>query len=216
MMNVSGAGENAFDPELRDAAVSIESGQVLVSFEIEPESGCVLSTLGDDVDVVQHQFREERCEVVVRVGNGDETDVVRGGTIDTAVCPLLLIQDFGGSPRVKAVERDQFVVDSYFSDTQSLESLVAELDRVTEDLRVRRVVDVQADEPSIASATVDLDRLSDKQRAALEVALRRGYFERPREVTQAELAEEFDISKQAFSRRLARAERAVLEQLLLD
>lgn len=58
--------------------------------------------------------------------------------------------------------------------------------------------------------------LTDEQREALELALRRGYFETPRETTMAELATDLDISQQAFSDRMRRGEAAVLRSVLLD
>lgn len=59
-------------------------------------------------------------------------------------------------------------------------------------------------------------RLSDEQREALVVALRRGYFDIPRSHSQTEIAEELGISRQAFSRRLRRAQRSTFEDLLWD
>jgi len=47
--------------------------------------------------------------------------------------------------------------------------------------------------------------LTDKQRDALALAHRRGYFSRPREVTLEELADDLDISPQAVSARIQRA-----------
>ncbi|MFC4247322.1 helix-turn-helix domain-containing protein [Natribaculum luteum] len=47
--------------------------------------------------------------------------------------------------------------------------------------------------------------LTDDQRETLHTAYERGYFEEPRGVTQSELADEFDVSQRAVSRRLRRA-----------
>lgn len=52
-----------------------------------------------------------------------------------------------------------------------------------------------------ASAGADL---SDDQRAALECACRKGYFEVPREATLADVADELGISHQALSERIRR------------
>lgn len=57
--------------------------------------------------------------------------------------------------------------------------------------------------------------LTDEQREALLLALRRGYFATPRETNMDELAAELDISQQAFSDRLRRGEEAVLTSVLL-
>ena len=47
--------------------------------------------------------------------------------------------------------------------------------------------------------------LTEKQREALSLAHRRGYFSRPREVTLEEIALELDVSPQAVSARIQRA-----------
>ncbi|MFB6170493.1 MAG: helix-turn-helix domain-containing protein [Haloarculaceae archaeon] len=48
------------------------------------------------------------------------------------------------------------------------------------------------------------------QREALVLAAARGYFDRPREVTLADLAAELDISRQAFAGRLRRGQRNLI------
>jgi predicted DNA binding protein len=53
-------------------------------------------------------------------------------------------------------------------------------------------------------------RLTPEQRSTLQVAHDRGFFEVPRRTTLSELAEEFDISKQAVSQRLRRGLNNVL------
>ncbi|WP_353633924.1 helix-turn-helix domain-containing protein [Halobacterium sp. NMX12-1] len=56
--------------------------------------------------------------------------------------------------------------------------------------------------------------LSEKQYAALESALRRGFYEVPRRVTLEELAAEFDVTHQALSERLSRAHRAAISNVV--
>lgn len=52
--------------------------------------------------------------------------------------------------------------------------------------------------------------LTDKQRETVAAAFERGYFEIPRRVSLEELAEELDVTHQALSERLRRAEQALL------
>lgn len=59
-------------------------------------------------------------------------------------------------------------------------------------------------------------RLSENQREALLLALQEGYFDIPRESSQTELAEELGITRQAFARRLKRAQRTVFEDVFWD
>ncbi|WP_336338300.1 helix-turn-helix domain-containing protein [Haloarcula brevis] len=58
------------------------------------------------------------------------------------------------------------------------------------------------------------DSLTDRQREALELAVARGYYESPRRVTAAELAEELDISQPSLSSLLRRGERRLLTDSL--
>ena len=56
--------------------------------------------------------------------------------------------------------------------------------------------------------------LTEKQREALAVAFRRGYFSSPREVTLEDIAEELGISRQSLSSRVRRGLYHVLEATL--
>lgn len=73
----------------------------------------------------------------------------------------------------------------------------------------------------IYTFTAETDRrhqfgLSSEQREALVLALRRGYFDSPREVSLDELAAALDITKQAVSDRIRRGNKKVLETTLLS
>ena len=58
--------------------------------------------------------------------------------------------------------------------------------------------------------------LSQEQREALLLALRRGYFATPSEVTLDELADELHISRQALSDRIRRGNEQILRNVLLS
>ena len=58
--------------------------------------------------------------------------------------------------------------------------------------------------------------LTEKQRDALVLALQRGYFRTPRQITLSELATELDISQQSLSDLIRRGNEALLEHALLN
>lgn len=58
--------------------------------------------------------------------------------------------------------------------------------------------------------------LTPKQQETLITAYREGYFDRPRGITQAELGEEFGISRRAVSDRLRRGMKSLLEPALME
>lgn len=59
------------------------------------------------------------------------------------------------------------------------------------------------------------ETLTERQREALVLAYREGYFEEPRAASQAELAEELGISSSAFGRRLRRGIDSLIDDAVL-
>lgn len=66
---------------------------------------------------------------------------------------------------------------------------------------------------SVTDATIEGADLTEDQRQALQAAFRAGYFEVPRDVTLGDVADELDISHQALSERLRRAEAELLNSM---
>lgn len=58
--------------------------------------------------------------------------------------------------------------------------------------------------------------LTNEQREALVLAVKRGYFATPRETSMSELADELGISQQAFSDRLRRGNEKILQNVLFE
>jgi predicted DNA binding protein len=197
-----------------DVCVSTDACDTLVRLEVSTESGCVLSSVDGTMDVIQHTFRTDKCEVVLRRETGDGQEILKGGTIDVAACPLLVMDDYGVTASVVDVTDDGFVVDGYAPDDEVVWPLLEELRTVTKAVTIRKIVGTDQIHASSAPCQVDLDALTEKQREALDLAYTEGYFERPRRTTQAELADELGISKQAVSRRLTRVEENLFGQLL--
>ncbi|WP_459820800.1 helix-turn-helix domain-containing protein [Halorubrum luteum] len=61
---------------------------------------------------------------------------------------------------------------------------------------------------------ITVDDLSEQQLETAEVAVERGYYEKPREASLSELAEEFDVSNSAVSQRLSNVERKLVRSLV--
>ncbi|UWG49078.1 Transcriptional regulator, contains HTH domain [Halanaeroarchaeum sp. HSR-CO] len=199
-----------------DPMVCADECAVRFRIEIVPNDGCLLAEADERVDVIQHNFDEDECDVVIRRADGTDRQLYHGSTSDIAACPLVVMRDYDVSPAVHSVTAEGFVVDGFVSDEERVWPLIDELRALFDSVTVRHVIhqDELGQSPTID--TVDLAELTEKQRRVLETAYREGYFERPRETSQAALAKRFDVSKQAVSRLLARAERTILDQLSLD
>lgn len=69
---------------------------------------------------------------------------------------------------------------------------------------------------SLVHTDEDERLLTERQRECLQTALRRGYFEVPRECTLAELATELDVDKSTASETIRRGQARVLESFLVN
>ncbi|SDX76093.1 histidine kinase N-terminal 7TM domain-containing protein [Halobellus clavatus] len=94
--------------------------------------------------------------------------------------------------------------------------LVDELQRAFPETRLeakRQRDPTQSLDDGEALSETAVDELTDRQREALEVAYRAGYFEWPRESSAEEVAETLDISRPTFQGHLRKAEDALLKHL---
>lgn len=71
------------------------------------------------------------------------------------------------------------------------------------DVEIRHLRDVEGADRSV------FDRLTERQREVLDVAVAAGYYEDPREATHADLAADLDVSPTTVSEHLRRIERRV-------
>jgi len=92
-----------------------------------------------------------------------------------------------------------------FPDRDALESFIDAAETVARRADVHRLYA----EDSGPAASHDL---TERQRAALELAYERGYYETPSEVTLESLAEEFEVTPQTLSRHL----RVAVEKVVAD
>jgi predicted DNA binding protein len=98
------------------------------------------------------------------------------------------------------------------SSQESLQQLLSLLSDSTIAVHVEAITSPEfSEEPTVE---FDLGSLTDKQRHTLHLALRTGYYERPRKTDLTELATELGISKSAVSQRLRTAEHKLIKQAL--
>jgi hypothetical protein len=171
---------------------------------------------GEISDVALH-FPDGDCQCDVTVERDEdgtrEIDIVhRTGDICDH-CPGIVFRQYNLIPRFVERTTERFVVRSYLPADHQLSELVADLRKVSETVRVLKILDIEQSDVDSGSAEVDLSVLTDKQREALEAATRHGYYDSPPRTSLASLAAEFDVSESALSQRLARGERHVMSQL---
>lgn len=66
------------------------------------------------------------------------------------------------------------------------------------------------------SVSLDLSKLTDKQRRTVEIALQTGYYKQPRDADLSDLADQIGVSKSAVSQRLRTAEAKLVKDAFGD
>ena len=95
------------------------------------------------------------------------------------------------------------------------DALMSVLETVSElDTAVRTQNISQANLSRETTVNIDLALLTEKQRETLELALSKGYYERPRETDLTALADHLKISKSAVSQRIRNAETKLIKSAL--
>ncbi|ELY51160.1 helix-turn-helix domain-containing protein [Natronolimnohabitans innermongolicus] len=115
----------------------------------------------------------------------------------------------GGTLLDAQVADDQWTLRLLFPEREELSDAVSAIEDSSTRVDVRRMVEAGQDEGLETTAA-----LTDPQQEAIAEAYRQGYYDVPREISLEELASELDISHQALSERLRRANRVLASEQL--
>ncbi|EMA43964.1 helix-turn-helix domain-containing protein [Halobiforma nitratireducens] len=117
----------------------------------------------------------------------------------------------GGTVLGASVADGHWTLRLLFPLREELSDAVSEIEEQGTRVDVRRMVEAGADEDLETTAA-----LTEPQQEAIAEAYRQGYYDVPREISLEELANELDISHQALSERLRRANRVLASEQLED
>lgn len=126
---------------------------------------------------------------------------------------LATVASAGGRVTESHIENGNHYLVARLPDERAVETVVA---AVTDRFPDAEVVAQRslADSPGAAEVrTAAIDRLTDRQRTAIETAFVAGYFDRPRRSTGEELADSLEISPSTFYQHLRAGQRKVFEIL---
>ncbi|MDQ2049642.1 helix-turn-helix domain-containing protein [Natronolimnohabitans sp. A-GB9] len=115
----------------------------------------------------------------------------------------------GGTLLDAQVADDQWTLRLLFPQREGLSDAVSAIEDCGARIDVRRMVEAGQDEDLETTAA-----LTEPQQEAIAEAYRQGYYDVPREISLEELANELDISHQALSERLRRANRVLASEQL--
>ncbi|MFB6134287.1 MAG: helix-turn-helix domain-containing protein [Halanaeroarchaeum sp.] len=197
--------------------LSLERRTIQVQFEIEQPPGCPLSEVKTDIGkvIVDREGTTCRCDLVLSVQIGEEIGTLVGHlSSDVERCACTVFDEFNCVPEIVEVTDSHFVVRTFVDEDTNIDTLLKALQDVCKRVTLKRVTTDFDDSVGRTVKDIDVSDLTEKQREAMELAIEKGYYARPRRISLKELAREFDISEQALAQRLARAEEKVMEQLI--
>lgn len=196
--------------------MSVRERNVQVTLSFKPPAECPLREVQTDVGkvLVDREGETCRCDLIITVEIDDEVgSLVAQISGDVGRCAGTVFEEYNCVPEVTEVSDSHLTVRTYVDEQTDIDSLLADLGAVCEDVTLERVTTDFSRGMASTLKDVDITSLTRKQREAMEIAIKEGYYSRPREATLSELAGRFDISEQALAQRLARAEENVLKQL---
>jgi predicted DNA binding protein len=164
----------------------------------------------DDVDlparVVRQHVEADRCLVHVEAGNeSGSADVTQVSVECDRKCVCHVMTDCGCVPHLEEYRRDGIVIGTHLSDRGDLDRLVDGLREISDKVDLRRL-SKRGPDRTAEPITVDLSSLTEKQRDAAILAVSKGYYRTPRQISAGGLAEELNITKSALSQRLSAVE----------
>ncbi|MFB6081639.1 MAG: helix-turn-helix domain-containing protein [Halanaeroarchaeum sp.] len=176
-----------------------------LSIEPAPESGC--RCIERSANAVRQSVDHDpagttQCKLFLDAGKSRDTTFV--STELTGTCPRAVLASCECIPRLEKIGGGRLLYSATMPDRSRLETIV---ERLRETGATVSVVRLRYHEYADESAPL----LTDKQREAFETAVASGYFDRPRDATLEDLAEELDISPSAVSHRLCSARRRIAE-----
>ncbi|WP_225316362.1 MULTISPECIES: helix-turn-helix domain-containing protein [Haloferax] len=157
---------------------------------------------------VHNQIDDGVCYAEVTVTNRDcdTGQVLHTTNRIEGSCLCLAFSNVECVPRIKRVDDGVMLIETYVSDRAVISELVEELKSVAERVNLRRLTRRKEGATESSPTSVDLSHLTAKQREAATMAVSRGYYQTPRQVSLEDLAASLDISKSALSQRLSAVE----------
>ncbi len=171
---------------------------------------CPLGSFETEVTDVRHQRVDGECHIdatVIDDGSEGVPTIVHAKSAADPNCHCDVFLEHDCLPRTTSINGRTVIIETYLPERERLTDLVDDLKTVTAELSLRRLIRIDtSDSSGRKTVTLDLHRVTEKQREAALKAVAAGYYELPRETTVGELAADLGISKSAMSQRLTAVE----------
>ena len=184
------------------------------TLEVEPAPGtaCIVVEESPNAVSVTRSCTGETChsEVTVVEDGACRQTYVSGERTPTCVCRT--IGQFDCAFDIETVSDGALVIGVVVPDRSLLGRIVGALQESGATVRLSRLS--RHGECDDVTLEVDATDVTEKQREAVELAVELGYYDRPRNATLSDLAEELGISRSAVSQRLTAVELTLIDSFV--
>jgi len=162
-----------------------------------------------DGDCSQEACGECHAEITLTAPADQQRRYLKSTVHSKCICPVF--EEYDCIPNIKGVRSGAVVAVVTVRNRETLKELLDGLRAVDADVSIDWLIRGQEVD---ATMEICVDGITDKQVAALEIALENGYYNTPRETDLGELAETLSISESAVSQRLNAAETKLVRAFL--
>ena len=193
--------------------------------EPHPDSNCAIVDQGVDIESLTQELKRpvacferncsrENCgechaEVTLTEPADQQRKYLKSSVHPKCICPVF--EEYDCIPSINGVRGGAVVAVVTVRNRETLKAVLDGLRAVDAEVSIDWLIRGQEVD---ATLEICVDGITEKQEAALEIALEDGYYETPRETDLGELAETLSISESAVSQRLNAAETKLVRAFL--
>lgn len=213
-------GESAIDEEqgrVENRQKSIPEDRPLrAELEIDRGGECVVDKIEGDVLDVQVRFKAGLCRADVdfreMTEEGPEMRTKHFSSPICEYCPRDIFAKYECIPRYLNFFDGGFTIEAYLRSSKDVSGLVTDIHQRCDGVSLRSITSLEQ-QGYTESCTIDVSKLTPKQREAIHRAKEFGYYDPDSTVELEEIAEQLDISTSALSQRLNRAVGNIVTQI---
>lgn len=188
-----------------------EERSLRVVLRVEPGPDCPLVLFENTPENVKTQLSDGHCLCEAVLSPKETIEHVSRDLESDCVCSVF--HEEGCVVDIEEVDGEKLTVTTHVCSRAELSSLVEGLESIVESIELLELRSVEETDFGNDEQRIDLSSLTEKQRVAAELAMERGYYERPRKTSLKKMAGELDISQQALSQRLCAVEEKLMTQI---
>jgi len=215
--NGTSAGRASFETR------STELVRARLAIDVHPDSHFGVVSESGDAEVVNHQLKLTQpagaqssnslapggeCHSVLFYPEADRQEYVVTAATEHCISTVFVTERCLAEP--KSISEGVVTVQVAVPSREPFKRMLTLLEECGADTSVEWLLN---GDRGRVSAEREVTQITDKQQAAIETALEKGYYESPRQASLTDLAEELDVTDSAVSQRLRAAETKLVKSM---